>query len=126
MFINSKHKGSFAVAQSVAKLYSIGYEISLPIGDRKPYDLIIDDGKKLYKVQVKYAGVSSKGNCKAGLRVTGGNQSYSYAKKYGNNEFDYLYVYTASQKHFLIPWKKLLNRNEISIDCFKYKRFEVK
>ena len=82
VIMNSKQKGSLAVAQCIAKLYSLGYEVLLPIGDRKPYDLVFDDGKKLSKVQVKYAGFTSRGKCVAGLRITGGNQSYNYAKKY--------------------------------------------
>jgi len=48
-FINSKHKGSYAVAQCVSKMYEIGYEVLFPLGDRMPYDLVIDDGNSLKK-----------------------------------------------------------------------------
>ena len=65
VIVNSKQKGSIAVAQCIAKLYKLGYEVLLPIGDRNPYDLVFDDGKKLFKVQVKFAGMTSKGNHKA-------------------------------------------------------------
>ena len=126
MFINSKHKGSFAVAQCIALLYSRGYEVLLPLGDRKCYDLVFDDGYKLFKVQAKYAGMTSKGKCVAGLRITGGNQSYNYAKKYRDDEFDFLYVYTADKRQYLINWSKVKNRNEISINDKKYQQYEVK
>lgn len=123
--MNSKQKGSLAVAQCIAKLYSLGYEILLPLGDRKPYDLIFDDGKNLFKVQAKYAGFYSNGKCIAGLRVTGGNQSYNYSKKYNDDSFDYLYVYTEDKKHYLIKWNEIKVRNEIAIYDKKYQKYLI-
>jgi len=123
--MNSKQKGSLAVSQGIAKLYEKGFEVLLPIGDRNPYDLVFDDGKKLYKVQVKYAGKTSKGKYTAGLRITGGNQSYNYAKKYKDNDFDYLYIFAANNKHYLIKWSDIKIRNEISVSDKKYKKNEI-
>ncbi|HLD26330.1 MAG TPA: group I intron-associated PD-(D/E)XK endonuclease [Patescibacteria group bacterium] len=123
--MNSKQKGSLAVAQCIAKLYLMGYEVLLPIGDRNAYDLVFDDGKELYKVQAKYAGLTSRGKCVAGLRITGGNQSYNYAKKYNNDAFDYLYIYTADNRHYLIQWKKIKVRNEISVNDKKYREYLI-
>lgn len=123
--MNSKYKGSLAVAQCVAKLYSLGYEVLLPIGDRKPYDLIFDDGKKLYKVQAKFAGKSSRNRYAAGLRITGGNQSYNYAKKYTDHDFDFLYVYTEDRRHYLIKWNEISVRNMIIVDDKKYQKYLI-
>ena len=95
--MNTKDKGSLAVAQCIAKLCLLGYEVLLPLGDRKCYDLVFDDGKRLNRVQVKYAGKGSRGKYLAYLRITGGNQSFNYAKKYKDDDFDYLYIFTAFQ-----------------------------
>lgn len=122
---NSKQKGSLAVSQCIAKLYKLGYEVLLPIGDRSPYDLVFDDGYKLNKVQVKYAGKYSKGSHKAGLRITGGNQSFNYAKKYRDDAFDYLFVYTEDGRTYLIKWTKIKIRNEITIDDKKYQKYLI-
>lgn len=121
--MNSKYKGSLAVAQAVAKLYELGYEVLLPVGDRMKYDLVFDDGLGLHKVQVKYAGKYSTNRYKAGLRTTGGNQSYNYAKKYENNDFEYLYVYTGDKRHYLIKWAEIHVRNEIVVDDKKYQKY---
>ena len=123
--MNSKQKGSIAVAQCIAKLYQLGYEVLLPIGDRNPYDLVFDDGKKLNKVQVQFAGKRARGTYRAGLRVTGGNQSYNYAKKYSNDAFDYLFVYSEEGKSYLIKWDEIPIRNEIAINDIKYLRYLV-
>jgi len=123
--MNSKYKGSLAVAHCVAKLYNLGYEVLFPFGDRNSYDLVFDDGKKLNKVQVKFAGKRSKGNHRAGLRITGGNQSFNYVKKYNDNAFDYLFVYTQDGRSYLISWKEIKIRNEISIDDKKYQKYLI-
>lgn len=77
------------------------------------------------KVQVKYAGKSSRGKFIANLRITGGNQSFNYAKKYGNKDFDYLYIYTADGRNYLIKWNELSFRNTISLDDRKYQKYLV-
>ena len=118
--MNSKQKGSIAVTQCISKLYQLGYEVLLPVGDRNHYDLVFDDGKKLYKVQVKFAGKRARGTYRAGLRITGGNQSYNYAKKYDDDAFDYLFVYSEEGKSYLINWSEIKIRNEITINDKKY------
>lgn len=123
--MNSKQKGSLAVAQCIAKLYKLGFEVLLPIGDRNPYDLVFDDGKRLYKVQVKFAGKSSRGDYKAGLRIAGGNQSFNYVKKYNNSDFDYLFIHTEDNRNYLIKWHEIKIRNEITIDDKKYQKYLV-
>ena len=123
--MNSKQKGSLAVAQCISKLYLMGHEVLLPIGDRNPYDLVFDDGKKLQKVQAKYAGKNSRGKYSVGLRITGGNQSFNYAKKYNDDDFDYLYVFTADGRNYLMKWTEIKNRNEISIDDKKYQKYLI-
>jgi len=121
--MNSKDKGSLAVAQCIAKLSSLNYELLLPLGDRKPYDLVFDDGRRLNKVQVKYAGKSSRGKHIANLRITGGNQSFNYTRKYNKNDFDYLYIYTSDGRHYMIKWSDVQLRNTITIDDQKYQKY---
>ena len=123
--MNSKQKGSIAVAQCIAKLYQMGHEVLLPVGDRNPYDLVFDDGTKLNKVQVKYAGRNSNGRHKAGLRIAGGNQSFNYVKKYSNKDFDYLYVFTEDNRSYLIKWSEISIRNELTIDDNKYQKYLI-
>jgi hypothetical protein len=79
--------------------------------------MVVEKDGVLQKVQVKFAGLYSKGGvCKVGLRITGGNQSFSYTKKYTNNAFDLLFVYTEKGEQYLIPWKEVTSRNELSIE----------
>lgn len=123
--MNSKDKGSLAVGQCIGKLCSLGFEILLPIGGRQPYDLVFDDEGVLKKVQVKFAGLGSHGGYSASLRITGGSKSFNYARKYKDEDFDYLYVYTGDGRHFLIKWNEINNRNSIKVDDPQYSKYLV-
>ena len=50
-----KEKGDLAVAQAINYFMSNGYEVCLPIGDKRPYDLVVELEGVLYRVQIKYA-----------------------------------------------------------------------
>ena len=121
-----KEKGDLALANAIRHYLCNGYEVCLPIGDKRDYDLIVEKNKLLYRVQVKYAGYyAAKQKCFAGLRITGGNKSYHYVKKYHDDAFDLLFVYTSTNRCFELPWKEVKVRSEISIENSKYKPYEL-
>ena len=122
--MNTKERGDYAVGQAINFFISNGYEVCLPIGDKRDYDLVVEKNGVLSKVQVKYAGLyTASGTCKVGLRITGGNQSFNYAKKYKVDAFDFLFVYTAKGEKYLLPWDKITFRNELSIETEKYRMY---
>lgn len=122
----TKERGDLALGFAIQHFLSNGYEVCLPIGDKRNYDLIIEKAGLTSRVQVKYAGLYSKdGQCRVGLRITGGNQSYHYAKKYADDAFDHLFVYTAKGYSFLLPWKEVKARSEMSIEHDKYRPYLV-
>lgn len=124
--MNSKHKGDLAVGQAINYFISSGFEVCLPIGNKRDFDLVIEKEGELQRVQVKYAGIySNDGKCAVGLRITGGNQSRLYAKKYGQDAFEILFVYTEKHERFAIPWREVTCRNEISVENSKYSKYKV-
>lgn len=123
--MNTKERGDIAVGNAISHFISSGYEVCLPIGDKRDYDMVVEKDGILEKVQIKYAGLYSRGNvCKVGLRITGGNQSFAYTKKYQQNAFDILFVYTAKHEKYIIPWKDVIFRNELSIETEKYRIYK--
>ena len=56
MDINTK--GDLAVAKVCLRAIEKGVAVSRPISDSTRYDLIVDEGGKLLRAQVKYAGVA--------------------------------------------------------------------
>lgn len=102
--MNSKEKGDIVVGQAIAHYSKKNVQVLIPLGDKKPYDLVIDDGV-LKKVQCKYAGTKGRknGSFRASLRITGGNQSFHTAKPYKEGDFDILFVMSADGKTYEIP-----------------------
>lgn len=122
----SKAKGDLAVAFAIQHYTVNGFEVCLPIGDKRPYDIVIEKDGLLKRVQVKYAGFYKGVNQhKVALRITGGNQSWSTAKKYLDTDFDELFVYTGNNRIFVIPWSDIKARNELKIEHSKYSSYGV-
>jgi hypothetical protein len=123
----TKQKGDIALGQAIQHFLTSDYEVCLPIGDKRDYDLIIEKEGILSRVQVKYAGFypSKNNTCRVGLRITGGNQSYHYAKHYSDDAFDILFVYTARGQCYMLPWADVVARNELYIEHDKYSRYLI-
>ncbi|GAB3020632.1 group I intron-associated PD-(D/E)XK endonuclease [Natronobiforma cellulositropha] len=52
---NSKDRGDETEAKIIATLVAAGNSVSIPFGDNDRYDLVVDDGHSLYRVQCKTA-----------------------------------------------------------------------
>ena len=50
---NTKDKGDETEAEIIRELISCGYSVSIPFGDNDKYDLVVDDGSSLHRVQCK-------------------------------------------------------------------------
>ncbi|QQS69689.1 hypothetical protein IPP75_00895 [Candidatus Saccharibacteria bacterium] len=121
-----KEKGDIAIAKAINYFMSCNFEVCLPIGDKRDYDLVVEKEGKLQRVQVKYAGLyPGQKSCKVALRITGGNQSFHYSKKYRDDAFELLFVYTAKEQEFVVNWSEITARNELSIEHKKYNKYLI-
>ena len=50
---NTKRKGDVSEARVLSALLNLGYMVSVPFGENQRYDLVIDNGSVLSRVQVK-------------------------------------------------------------------------
>jgi len=124
--VKTKEKGDLALGQAINYFISSGFEVCLPIGDKRSWDLIVEKEGVLQRVQIKYAGVYSRdGKCKAGLRITGGNQSYNITKKYSVDDFELLFIYSEKGEKYCIPWSETQVRNELTVEDIKYQKYRV-
>lgn len=58
--LTKKRRGEMAEAAFLHKASTLGFSVSKPWGDSDPYDLIVDSGSGLSRVQVKSAARSNK------------------------------------------------------------------
>jgi hypothetical protein len=108
----TQRKGDIATAQAVATFTELGYDISIPLTESARYDLVVDDGMGLHRVQVKYS--SRK---KVGVRNIHSNSKGYVVKKAQENDYDWLYVLQvteAGRKEFLFR-QCFVGRNEITL-----------
>jgi hypothetical protein len=52
---NTKHRGDESESKIIHEFVSDGYSVSIPFGDNDKYDLIVDSGENLYRIQCKTA-----------------------------------------------------------------------
>ena len=50
----TQRKGDIATARAIATFTEMGYDVSIPLTESAAYDLIVDDGSDLARVQCKF------------------------------------------------------------------------
>lgn len=87
--------GELAIAKVILRAIELGVGVYKPVVEGRT-DLILDDGEKLYRTQVKYAGGASPKQCQGALSVglrKWRNDGRAVIPFYTRNEIDLLLVY---------------------------------
>lgn len=93
-YMDTKSKGDIAEQAITLNVLKQGWGVLRPIGDRLPYDLVVDINNILVKVQVKSAWYDErKGNYVVDNRRTKTNRRRMIRAKYGKSDFDFAIVY---------------------------------
>lgn len=58
---NPRRQGEIGLGAAIAWFSRVGYLVSVPLCDNQPYDLVVDNGERLLKVQVKTAPGARRG-----------------------------------------------------------------
>lgn len=114
---NSKNQGDIGLGQAIAWFSKNGYVVSIPLTDSQEYDLIVDNGSVLQKVQVKTTKYKSKyGIYVCALRTCGGNRSgVNNVKVIDKLKIDLLFVLTEEFRMYLIPCSELVASTNLSL-----------
>jgi len=104
---DTKRIGDVSEAKVLVKLVEAGYYVSKPFGENQRYDLIIDDGATLARVQVK------TGRLRGGVIVfsccsTHGHRRSRLKSRPYFGQIEYLAVYCPDvEKVYLLPEQEL-------------------
>ena len=106
---NSKKQGDIGLGSAIQYFTCAGCTVLIPLTDSQDYDLVIDDGQSLKKVQVKTTSYKTKnGRYNVGLKMQGGNSKKNKIHKFANEiEYDILFVLTSSGEKYIIPKKDI-------------------
>ena len=125
---NSKAQGNIGLGSAIEYFTRNNFIVSVPLNDSQDYDLIIDDGIKLQKIQVKTSRSKTKyGSYCVDLRVSGGNATNKsiVRKTSKETQYDLLFVLCDDGTKYLIPkeeFKNLVNSIKVGNN---YKKFQV-
>jgi PD-(D/E)XK endonuclease len=53
----TQRKGDIATARAIATFTAMGHDVSIPLTESAAYDLIVDDGCELARVQCKFVTI---------------------------------------------------------------------
>lgn len=114
--MNSNWKGQLATTKAQVRAIELGYLVSIPIMDYR-YDLVLDDGKKLWRVQIKYANRSSSnatGSVTVNLAYETRGRRHVYT--YQDDEVDALVVYVPKIDRLCwFPCEAFIGKKALSI-----------
>ena len=92
--MDTKLKGDIAEQAAIMKALEHGWAALKPLGDRLPYDLVLDIKGKLVKIQIKSAWLDKMwGNFVVDNRRTKTNRRRMLREPYKKSDFDFAAVY---------------------------------
>lgn len=101
--MDSKQKGNITELEVLTYITKLGYQVSIPFGDRERYDQIWDIKGKLLKIQVKTSRLSEDSSyiifsCRSNTKIQGQIKHSRYTK----DEIDYFATFW-DDRCYLVP-----------------------
>ena len=102
---DTKLCSDIAESAVVTELLKRGFRVLRPIGDRLPYDLAIDQGHRLLRLQVKSAWYdSAKGLYTVDARRTKTNRHHMRRARYTVKDFDFAILHIPRENvYYIMP-----------------------
>jgi hypothetical protein len=95
----TQRKGDIATARAIATFTAMGYDVSIPLTESAAYDLVVDDGEELVRVQCKFANHPRR---QVDLRRIHFNSAGYVVKRTQEGAYDWLYVLDGGNAEYLI------------------------
>ncbi len=114
---NLKSKGNVGEAKAILHYTERGCIVSKPLFENSPYDLIVDNGKEVQRVQVKTSEYKlPSGRYEVNLRVFGGNRSGTgKVKKFSSDQVDLVFAATGDGRVFELDAKPLDGKGRVVV-----------
>lgn len=116
--MNRKSQGNIGESFAIFFYTKQGFIVSKPLSENTPYDLVVDTGKQLLRVQVKTSNYQryNDGRFQVQLRTSGGNQSGTGKFSYiSSEEVDCVFVLCFDGNYYEVPVEFVENKNSITL-----------
>jgi PD-(D/E)XK endonuclease len=111
---STQRKGDIATSRAIATFTAMGFDVSIPLTESAAYDLIVDNGQKLARVQRKFANDRRR---QVDLRRIHSNSSGYVVKRTRQGSYDWLYVLDGNGSEYLIK-ECLAERRSVTLMDF--------
>jgi hypothetical protein len=95
----TQRKGDLATARAIASFTWMGFDVAIPLTESAAYDLVVDDGEGLRRIQCKYCGAA---RAQVDLRQIHSNSRGFVVKRVPRDAYDWLYILAADGCEYLI------------------------
>lgn len=92
----TQRKGDIATTRAIATFTEMGYDVAVPLTESAAYDLIVDDGDRLHRVQCKYVATRE-----VDLRRIHSNSGGYVVERVLPDSYDWLYVFRPDGREYL-------------------------
>jgi PD-(D/E)XK endonuclease len=123
--MDTMQKGEIAILEVSKRAIEKGFIPSRPIIEGTVYDIVIDDGVKLMKVQVKYGDFRRKGY--TGSIIVSSRRQSAKESKYLKNDIDVILAYLPSVDKIVLLTREMFGgKYSVSIRTEKPKNNQTK
>ena len=95
----TQRKGDIATTRAIATFTAMGFDVSIPLTESAAYDLVVDDGATLARVQCKFVDNRRR---EVDLRRIHSNSTGYVVKRTAENAYDWLFVLDGESTEYLI------------------------
>lgn len=115
LFDNNKNIGNSSLGLAISYFCTHGYVVSIPLNDTQDYDLVVEKGNKLFRVQVKGTTFKTRyGIYQVALKSCGGTKG-TYYKTVKDTNVELLFIVTSNNDMYLIPKEKIFNKYTLNL-----------
>ena len=103
MYHEQQQKGLLTELRCAEKFIELGFSVSFPYGNADRYDMLVDTGSRIFRVQVKTASLNENGSYTVSTVTSVATSSTRYKKHYDETQIDLLVTIINNQLVFMTP-----------------------
>lgn len=96
-------KGILTELRCAEKFIELGFSVSFPYGNIDRYDMLVDTGKKIFRVQVKTASKNENDSYTVNTVTAVATTATRYKKHYDSSQIDFLVTIIEGRLVFMLP-----------------------
>ena len=112
---STQRKGDIAKAKAILTFTEMGFDVATLLTESAAYDILVDDGFGVWRVQVKFCGAKNR---QVDLRQIHSNSMGYVVRKTQRRNYDWLYVLDGEGNQYLLK-ECLIGRNAVSLNVLE-------